>query len=363
MDGIDWHEFLARPTLEAPSLEVLNALSSTPILITGAGGSVGSALALRLAAFVPASLILLESAENNLYRLQRVFDESGVAVNVTFVLGDAGDRASMEDIFAAHAPRVVFHAAAYKHVPLLEEQPWAAIANNIFATETVAGVAAAHDARVVLLSTDKAAEPVSVMGATKRVAENIVLARGGIVVRLGNVLASSGSVVEVFADQIARGEPLTITDPAVRRYLLTVDEAVSLLLIAATHPASSTLLAPALPATHSITDLARFMAAQLAPGRQIPICFTGLRPGDKLVDCLWSSSDLIRPSGIGNLLSIQSSCRVQIQLQQGLAALHAAIESRELSAALAQLSLLIPDFQPGPAVLALVRSAGTRVCA
>jgi FlaA1/EpsC-like NDP-sugar epimerase len=363
MDGIDWHEFLGRPALESPSLEVVKAISSAPILITGAGGYIGSALALHLVALAPASLVLLESAENNLYRLQRALNESGVAVNTAFVLGDSRDRILMEDIFAAHAPRTVFHAAAYKHVPLLEEQPLAAIANNIFAAKTVACVAAAHGARVVLLSTDKAVEPVSVMGATKRVAEDIVLGRGGIVLRLGNVLASTGSVGGVFADQIARGGPLTITDPDVRRYLLTVDEAVNILLIAAAHPLPSSLLVPALPATHGIADLARFMARELAPGREIPICFTDLRPGDKLVDRLWSSSDLIHSTDSGNLLSVQSDRSTPTQLEHTLAALHAAAEGRDLSNALAQLRLLVPDFQPGPAALAIMHASGPRACA
>lgn len=170
------------------------------MLITGAGGSIGSALALRLSRLALPVLLLLD------------------------------------ELFAAHAPRIVFHMAAHKHVPLLEQQPLAAIANNIFATETIAATAATCGARVVLLSTDKAVESISVIGATKRVAEEIVLAAGGTVLRLGNVLASTGSVTEVFAHQIARGGPLTITDPAAHRYFLTLDEPVNLLLFMSAAP-------------------------------------------------------------------------------------------------------------------------------
>jgi FlaA1/EpsC-like NDP-sugar epimerase len=360
LKSLDWRGFLARPALESPSPAALNAISRRPVLITGAGGSIGSALTLRLANLSSSGLLLLESAENNLYELQRAWEHaleanSGAAAPATFLLGSAGDRESMEELFAAHAPRIVFHAAAYKHVPLLEAQPLAAIANNIFATETVITVAGAYGARVVLLSTDKAVEPASVMGVTKRVAEAIVLSFGGTALRLGNVLASSGSVTEVFARQIARGGPLTVTDPAARRYFLTMDEAVNLLLIAAAHPFSSVLLAPALPATHGITELAGFMTRQLAPGREIPIRFTGLRPGDKLTERLWSGSDPVRPADIANLVSIHCNLPAQIQLENGLRALRAALQERDLTGALTQLRALVPDFHLSQAVLALAR--------
>jgi FlaA1/EpsC-like NDP-sugar epimerase len=394
LQSIDWRGFLARHSLPSPSAEVLSALAREPILITGAGGSIGSALALKLAALAspclvspclaspclaspclvqpslaPPALIAVESSENHLYTMLCLCAElekvqkasSGGARIVTPVLGSAGDRESMEEIFAAHSPRIVFHAAAYKHVPLLEEQPLAAIANNIFATETIAAVATAHGARVVLLSTDKAVEPASVMGATKRVAEDIVLARGGTVLRLGNVLASSGSVTEVFAGQIARGGPLTITDRAARRYFLTLDEAVKLLLRAAAH-SSSALLVPALPRTHGIAELADFMAGQIAPGREIPILFTGLRAGDKITERLWDNSDITHPIG-GDMVSVQSKRPTQVQLQTGLAALHAAVRERDLLAALAQLDEIVPGFHPSEAVLGLARHSNPRVCA
>ena len=157
-------------------------------------------------------LILLESSECNLFHLQRSWSEarqrgSAAIAPATFVLGDAGDRAILEEIYAEHNPRLVFHAAAHKHVPLLEQQPMAAVANNVFVTEALSAAAAAHGARVVLLSTDKAVAPTSVLGATKRIAEEIVLSHGGTVLRLANVLGSSGSVTEVFARQIACHEP------------------------------------------------------------------------------------------------------------------------------------------------------------
>jgi FlaA1/EpsC-like NDP-sugar epimerase len=363
---IPWREFLCRPAFQSLPPEALNAEFNVPTLVTGAGGSIGSALSLRLARFSLPALLLLESAESNLYKLKRTLtDDSESAsrgVPTTLILGNAGDRATMEHLFALHHPRIVFHAAAYKHVPLLESQPLAAIANNIFATETVATAAATCGARVVLLSTDKAVKPVSVLGVTKRVAEQVVLASGGMVLRLGNVLTSSASVTEVFADQIERGEPLTITDPAARRYFLTLDEAVNLLLLTSAHPNASALLAPALLATSEIVELARFMARQLAPGRRIPIHFTGLRPGDKLTELFWSAADLTIPTGNGDLVSIHTNQLAPSSLERGLAALHSAAENHDLAAALSQLQALVPDFQPSPSVLALTRDTGSRTC-
>ena len=231
LEALDWHEFLARPPLPSPTNEVLNAIEGQPILITGAGGSIGSALAMRLAEFAT-SLILLEASETHLFALQNQFAESAAAAAPVTVLGSIDDSSLLDEIFFVHAPRLLFHAAAFKHVPLMEEQPLAAIANNIFGTATLCEAASRHNARIVLLSTDKAVEPASVMGATKRVAERIVLAAGGTVLRLGNVLASRDSVAESFARQIAAGGPLAVTDPAARRYFLTLEEAVSLLIFA-----------------------------------------------------------------------------------------------------------------------------------
>jgi len=358
---LDWRAFLARPRLPSPAPEVLDVLYRQSVLITGAGGSIGSALAQRLAALAPSMLVLLEASESHLYALQREWAEVGAAVPTALFLGSIADRALLDHIFAAHAPRIVFHAAAFKHVPLMEQQPLAAIANNIFGTQALVSAAGAHDARVVLLSTDKAVEPASVMGATKRVAEHIVLAAAGTVLRLGNVLASRDSVAEVFARQIAGGGPLTVTDPAARRYFLTLDEAVNLLLIAAAEPDPPVLLTPMLSATQFIADLAQFMAGKLAPGRTIPIDFTRLRPGDKETEHLWSPSEGARPATHSGLLAIESPPLPDGQLQSELDVLREALDARDLAAALARLRSLVPDYTPSQSVLALAGQSGPRV--
>ena len=367
LESVNWRSFLARPRLPSPDVEVFDTLYRQPILITGAGGSIGSALALRVAVLTPPALLLLESSESHLYALNRAWAAAGTACFMTPILGSAADVALVEHIFATHRPRIVFHAAAYKHVPLMEEQPLAAIANNIFATETLAMAAAANGARLILLYTDKAVEPASIMGATKRVAEQIVLASGGTVLRLGNVLASRDSVVELFAQQIAQGGPVTVTDPAARRYFLTLDEAVNLLLIAAALPGTPALLAPVLPAPHYVSDLAHFLIRELAPDQEIEIDFTAARPGDKTAEFLWSSGDAAQPilSGASSqapaIVSIQASQLPHAQLASGLENLRAALHARNLAATLLHLRSLVPDYTPSPSVLALAQQQGSRV--
>lgn len=362
---IDWRDFLARPPLPRAAAEIRTAFADAPILITGAGGSIGSALALRLAQLESVRPILLDASEDHLHRLQQAMDGTQANERASFVLGNTGDGAALEEIFVAHRPRIVFHAAAHKHVPLLEAQPFAALANNVFATGTLVAAAARHEARVLLLSTDKAVQPTSVMGATKKIAEEIVLARGGSTLRLGNVLGSSGGVTEIFQEQIAHGGPLTVTHPEVRRYFLTMEEAVDLLLAAAqiaVNSGSSAVLAPALDADHSIAELARYMASALAPGRELPIHFTGLRPGDKLVERLWDDGERASPAANG-LLFLDSKPPAPRRLAGSLDALRAALDERDLAAALKQLGTLVPGFRPSATVLALAQTSAQRVSA
>jgi FlaA1/EpsC-like NDP-sugar epimerase len=361
LNRVDWRAFLARPHLSRPSPEILDFFAHTPLLITGAGGSIGSALALRLAQLGSSRMVLLDASENNLHQLQQTMAKAKANTDATFVLGDAGNVATLEDLFSTHRPRIVFHAAAHKHVPLLELQPFAAIANNIFATETVASLAVKHDASVLLLSTDKAVMPTSVMGATKRIAEDVVLGSGGTVLRLGNVLASSGSVTEVFAEQVMRGGPLTVTHSEARRYFLTMEEAVDLLLRAA-HIGAAQVLAPALAVDHSIAELAAFMARALAPGRELPIHFTGLRPGDKLVERLWDEDERTSPAEDG-LLLVHSAHPEPKHFASNMASLRAAVCERDLAAALAQLRALVSGYRPSETLLALAQKNAQQVCA
>jgi FlaA1/EpsC-like NDP-sugar epimerase len=360
LESIDWHSFLARPPLPLPSPATLRTITLDPILITGAGGSIGSALALRLAD-AGASLILLESSESSLYDLQRAFANLPHVSRATFCLGSAADGSLVDEVFALHHPRLVFHAAAFKHVPLLEEQPLAAIGNNVFVTESLVAAASAKHARVVLLSTDKAVAPASVMGATKRIAEQVVLDGSGTVLRLGNVLATRGSVTEVFARQLAAGLPLTVTDPAARRYFLTIEEAVGLLISAAAEAHRPSLFVPQLPDPHFIAELARYVAGWLAPGHYVAIEFTHLRTGDKETEHLWSASETPRPALSNGLVSIDSPCSTRAQLDSSLKTLHSAVGARDLSAALTVLRAIVADYAPSETVLKLCDFASSTV--
>ncbi len=360
LEAIDWRGFLGRPALPTPSAEALGTIAQERVLITGAGGSVGSALALRLARLAPRELLLLECSESGLFALQNRLRRAVPACSPTLILGSVLDRILLAEIFDLHQPTLVFHAAAYKQVPLLEEHPFASIETNVFGTDTLAQASAQSKARLILLSTDKAVEPASVMGATKRVAELIVLESGGTVLRLGNVLASSGSVAEVFAAQIDGGGPLTVTDPAARRYFLTVEEAVDLLLSASLEPGHAQVFIPALPTQHFVADLARFMARALAPDRKINIEFTESRPGDKESERLYGSderAEAVHASGLQSLFSPRTDPHT---LRRTLSHLRGSLDARDLASALADLHSLVPDYAPSATLRSLVEQQTSR---
>jgi FlaA1/EpsC-like NDP-sugar epimerase len=266
------------------------------VLVTGAGGSIGSELARQIARFRPRRLVLLEQSEFALYQLRQEFEARFGELELAWVIGDVKDGPLLERLLTQHRPAAVFHAAAYKHVPLMEENPLEALRTNVLGTWSVGRAAvAAGVEKFVLVSTDKAVEPTSVMGASKRLAELVVqsLERPGgtrfIAVRFGNVLGSSGSVVPHFRAQIEAGGPITVTDPAVIRYFMSIPEAAQLVLQAGLMGTGGELFLLDMGEPVKIVDLARLML-RLA-GRteaEIPIVFTGLRPGEKLFEDLHS---------------------------------------------------------------------------
>jgi len=352
VDAPNWRRFLGRPRLPSPSLDVLDSLYRQSILVTGAGGTVGSALALRVGEVGPSSLVLLDTSESRLYDVQQSWIAGAIPGESISVIGSISDRTLLAELFTIHNPRLIFHTAAFKHVAMMEEQPLSAITTNVLGTLTLTQTAAAAGARIVSLSSDKAIEPTSVMGASRRLAERIVLAFGGTVLRLGNVLGSRGSVTEAFASQIAAGRPLSVTGPESRRYFLTLDEAVNLLLMAVGESAPA-LLAPEIPAPSFIADLAHFMAAALAPKSAVDIDFTQPRPGEKDPDHFWSSTETPRPASQRGLLAMQFADIDRAALESGLQALSAAVDARDLGAALALLCELVPEYAPSASVLAM----------
>ena len=352
MESIDWHRFLERAPLPQLPPESLAALTRKPVLVTGAGGSIGSALSHRLVE-CGCAVVLVEAAEANLYDLDQELRGSGVGSAVRMYLGDAGDSTLLAEIFAVYGPQVVFHAAAFKHMPLLEQQPLAAIANNVTVTKAMADTASEHGARVVLLSTDKVVSPTSVMGASKQVAEQIVLACGGNVVRLANVLGSRGSVSEVFAAQIAAGAALTLTDAAAERYFLTVEEAVELLLAAGVDAKGGAILVPDLKKAHRIGELARFMGKALASGREVRIEFTHLRAGEKLTELLWGEDENAMEDSARGTVRIEPETWRRESIEERLQTLTSSVERRDVGGAVAALRELVPDYRPSATVLAM----------
>ena len=271
---------------------VRDEIEGCTVLITGAGGSIGSELARQIHAFNPKRLVLLDNAESPLYRIDAELQCKEGRTEVIPCIGDVRSRRSLERIFQKHRPQFVYHAAAYKHVPMMELSPLDAVNNNIIGTFKLASVACRHHvSKFVFISTDKAVRPTSVMGTTKRVAEMVVQSLGGngtrfVVVRFGNVLGSNGSVVPLFQRQIAAGGPVTVTHPEVTRFFMTIPEAVMLVLQAGSIGKGGELFLLDMGKPVKILDLAKNMIrlAGLMPDRDIRIVFIGLRPGEKLYE-------------------------------------------------------------------------------
>lgn len=286
-------DLLGREAVELEKEQIGRQLRGKRILITGAGGSIGSEMCRQIAAFAPQRLILVEQAENNLFEIDRELRAARPDLNIIPCVADITDRARVAAIFERECPSSVFHAAAHKHVPMMEINPGEAVKNNIVGTMVVADAClAAGVAKMVMISTDKAVNPTSIMGCTKRVAEMYVQGLTGagptqfVTVRFGNVLGSSGSVVPIFREQIAAGGPVTVTHPDMTRYFMTIPEAAQLVLQAGTMGNGGEIYMLHMGEPVKIVDLARDMItlSGLRPGVDIEIVFSGRRPGEKLFE-------------------------------------------------------------------------------
>lgn len=328
-----------------------DALSRRRVLITGAGGSIGSALAHAMAGHGPERILLLESSEQALYRIDRDLGAPHAAI-----LADAGDACALEEVFEQHRPHVVFHAAAFKHVPLMESHPFAAVRNNAVGTYVLARAAVNHDAeQVILVSTDKAADPASIMGASKRVAELTALALSSHAtkikaVRMGNVYGSQGSVVPLFQEQMAQDKPVTVTHAEATRYFLSMGEAVALLLFALSGEFSSGILVPDLTDPIRVEDMARDLIRQ--SGSQAEVVYTGLRPGEKLHEQLLSSEESFLEEAPSPLRAIRSSSIAAPQAEQAITGLRDAVQARDLLRMMDIVKKLVPGYSPSEALLA-----------
>ncbi len=294
--ALELDDLLGRDPVQLDDSGLAAWLGPRCVLVTGAGGSIGSELARQIARFRPRRLVLLEQSEYALYQLRQEFETRFVGIEMAWMIGDVKDGALMERVFQQHRPALVFHAAAYKHVPLMEENPLEALRNNVLGTWTLGRAAvAAGVEKFVLVSTDKAVEPTSVMGASKRLAELVgqSLQRPGgtrfVAVRFGNVLGSSGSVVPRFRAQIESGGPITVTHPEVTRYFMSIPEAAQLVLQAGLMGEGGEIFLLDMGEPVKIVDLARLMLRLAGRNEaEIPIVYTGLRPGEKLFEDLHS---------------------------------------------------------------------------
>lgn len=321
-------DLLGREPVQLDWQAIARSSRGKTILVTGGGGSIGAEFCRQIARLEPKLLVVFERSEYNLYAIERELKERFPGLALVAVLGDVGDQVAVEKAFRSHAPEVVFHAAAYKHVPLLEGQVRAAVVNNVFGTHVVAECAHRHDCQAfVLISSDKAVNPGNVMGATKRVAEMICQAFSTrsptrfITVRFGNVLGSSGSVIPLFQEQIARGGPVTVTHPEMTRYFMTIPEACQLILQASVIGTGGEIFVLDMGEPVRIAYLAEQMI-QLS-GRStcddIEIVYTGLRPGEKLHEELFHGAEPSKVTAHPKILLADSRALNTSVLERALA--------------------------------------------
>ena len=326
---VDITDLLRREPVRVHDDLVGIALGGQVVLVSGAGGSIGRELCRQIARWGPSELILLGHGENSIFETLMELRESFPSQQMHPVIADVRDLPRLQAVFERYRPSVVFHTAAHKHVPMMEVNVEEAVTNNIWGTLNIVKVSLMYGVeRLVMISTDKAVRPVNVMGATKRIAEQIVLdaadrtGRAYCVVRFGNVLGSRGSVVPLFKRQIARGGPVTITHPDMRRYFMTIPEAVYLVLQAAGMGKGGETFVLNMGQQIRILDLAEDLIrlSGLEPGRDIEIVFTGVRPGEKLSEDLWDEGQAIVPTTHPDIYQVQEQ-----QLLRG-EALHTTVQ-------------------------------------
>ncbi len=350
-------DLLARDVIELDTNAIADYIQGKCILITGAGGSIGSELCRQLAEQKPKKLLIFEHSEFNLYQIKQELRTYHPGLVWKGILGDVKDVEHINWLFKTFKPQVVFHAAAYKHVPILESNPVQGVMNNVFGTKVVADASVRYKAECfVLVSTDKAVHPANVMGTTKRIAElycQNLAARSDtrfITTRFGNVLDSAGSVVPLFRKQIHEGGPVTVTHPEITRYFMTIPESVRLILQAGAMGEGGEIFVLDMGKPILIRELAEQMIrlSGRVPGRDIKIVYTGLRPGEKLHEQLFHEKEGLKGTDHPKLMLAESRQVDWHTLLQELDELFASALERDIKALFQHLKNIVPEYSGKP---------------
>ncbi|MFY9149557.1 MAG: nucleoside-diphosphate sugar epimerase/dehydratase [Smithellaceae bacterium] len=360
---INYEDLLGRKPAQLDNRGIRDYLDSRVVLVTGCGGSIGSELCRQIVKYQPAKLILLDAGELNLFKIQMELRHELYMSKFEPVLGQVQDSRLIDKVFEKFQPEVVFHAAAYKHVPMIETNPWQAVDNNIVGSRVVMDAAIRHNVgRFVLVSTDKAVRPTNVMGASKRVTELIMQCSQGngtkfVAVRFGNVVGSSGSVIPFFRRQIAHGGPVTVTHPEVNRFFMTIPEAAQMILQAGMMGEGGEIFLLKMGTPVKIADMARDLIrlSGKEPDEDIKIVYTGLREGEKLYEELITEGEDILPTTHKNVmvlksngLSANTSCHeeTRLNLYRQIDELMSLARSYDARAIKAKLKEIVPEYTP-----------------
>lgn len=359
-------EVLGRSAVQLDQRGIGEKLRGQVALVTGAAGSIGSELCRQIARFEPERLVALDIAESPLFHLEQAMREEFPRLDFRGAIGSIQNRQRLRDVFGLYRPSVVYHAAAYKHVPLMEVHPFEAVENNVFGTYHLATVSAEFGVDdFVMISSDKAVRPANVMGVTKRAAELVIrsLQNGGprfVSVRFGNVLGSNGSVLPTFQKQIAAGGPVTVTHAEMRRYFMTIPEAAQLVLQASTMGRGGEIFVLDMGEPVRIVDLARrlIVLSGLRPDKDIRIVYSGLRPGEKLCEELNLADELTVPTAHAKIRAFSGAAWPFSEAIHRLATLRNACEVRDLRALVCELQDMAPDYRPSPELVHRILDPG-----
>ena len=359
--SLNVEDLLGRQPVLLDMNSIRTRVESKTLLVTGAAGSIGSEIVRQAARHNPKELVLFDRSENDLFKLCHELSETTPTLNYIPVVGDILDVGTLRQTFAFHRPHSVFHAAAYKHVPMMETNCFQAVVNNIFGTYNVALVARQFKVEdFVMLSSDKAVKPTNIMGVTKRVAELILLGLQHehtrfVAVRFGNVLGSNGSVLPIFQQQLAKGGPITVTHPEAKRYFMTIPEAVQLVLQASTMGKGGEIFILDMGDPIKIYDLARncIRLSGLQPEEDVKIVFTGLRPGEKLVEELLTQGEGITRTWHEKIRVLSSSEVRFEQVRAWLDELSALVDAKNVHGLVSKLTAIVPEYTPSQEVLSL----------